>query len=175
MNSNSFQEDLRYSYTGYDAAIKFLKGYFHSEQVEVINDLAQQKQGIDFKVILSDGKEINIDLKMNRADKSTIYLEEYSNRQTGKLGWLLSPDTKTDYYVFFTPSTGKFIIMPHEYALYIYNVVMRLPSLKENYYHWNTNSLGSFLAIPEDVIPLLAKGFTGKPMEVFSNLFGGEK
>ena len=69
-----------------------------------------------------------------------------SNRIIGKLGWLLSEDNKTDYYIFYFSDTKDLIIMSKKYALHIYD------SLKKSYYfsnyiRWNKNSLGSYIPI----------------------------
>lgn len=109
-----FNIDLAYSLHEGESDV-FDKFYFrifpHLEKVELVSDIAMQKQGVDKKLIFKNGKVVLIDEKKRRADYDDILLEEYSDRDRKKKGWL-SGEKITDYIVYAFMPTKRIFIFP---------------------------------------------------------------
>lgn len=111
---NEFNTDLKYSLDSRDLAglDKFYFQVFpHLKSIELVENLEEQKKGIDKKLHFECGKILLIDEKKRRKDYGDILLEEYSNFESKKVGWL-SRDKYTDYIVYVIQETMTIYLLP---------------------------------------------------------------
>jgi hypothetical protein len=126
---NNFYTDLEYSLEERENEL-FDNFYFrvipNLERVEIINDLSLQKEGIDKKLILKNGKIILIDEKKRRKNYGDILLEEYSDYDKKKVGWI-GLNKQTDYIIY--------AIMPSK-KVYLIPFLLLQKAWKSNYHNW---------------------------------------
>lgn len=129
MKYNDFNIDLEYSLEERENEI-FDRFYFrifpHLEKIKLVEDKSMQLKGIDKILIFENGKKLTIDEKKRRKDYGDILLEEYSNYETKKIGWL-GREKYTDYIVYAIMSTKKIYIFPF--------LILQLAWI-ENYKSW---------------------------------------
>jgi|SRR3990167_7253349 len=111
---NSFKVDLQYSLEQRENEL-FDNFYFrifpHLECVELVTEIQLQMQGVDKKLVFKSGKHILIDEKKRRKDYGDILLEEYSNFEQKKKGWL-SGLKITDYIIYAVMPSKKVFVLP---------------------------------------------------------------
>lgn len=152
---HDFHTDLEYSLESGENAI-FNRFYFrifpHLLRVEKIMDENLQKQGIDKILHFEGGKTLSIDEKKRRKDYGDILLEEYSDFDRKKVGWL-GASKHTDYIVYAIMPTEKVYLFPF---LLLQRVWIRhYRNWKEKYerkFAYNDGYRTSNLAIPTGVI-----------------------
>lgn len=111
---NNFDLDLKYSLENRDGgAINdfYYKIFPTLRRIESVKDLELQKRGIDKILHLSSGKKILIDEKKRRKDYGDILLEEYSNYEKKKIGWL-GREKHTDYIVYIIMDGMTIYLLP---------------------------------------------------------------
>ena len=111
---NEFYSDLKYSLDARDleGLDKFYFRVFpHLKSIELVEDLEEQKKGIDKKLHLENGKILLIDEKKRRKDYGDILLEEYSNYENKKVGWL-GRDKYTYYIVYVIQESMTIYLLP---------------------------------------------------------------
>lgn len=111
---NRFENDLRYSMSENDND-KFndlyKRAFPHLAEIEIVSDLGLQKKGVDKIIHFESGKKILIDEKKRRKDYGDILLEEYSDFDKKKVGWL-GRDKYTDYIVYAIVPSGVAYFFP---------------------------------------------------------------
>lgn len=111
---HDFQTDLEYSLEAGENAM-FNRFYFrvfpHLLRVEKVRGELLQKQGVDKILHFEGGKTILIDEKKRRKDYGDILLEEYSDYDKKKVGWL-SKNRHTDYIVYAIMPNQKVYLLP---------------------------------------------------------------
>lgn len=129
---NDFNEDIEYSFNNYATIDNFIKDKIDNifEIYDIVGskadkaklkygknkfkeDIILQRAGVDKQVLLLSGNEINIDIKHRRQDYGDILLEEYSKFNEKKLGWLLKPNEKTDYIIYYIEESDKLYWLPY--------------------------------------------------------------
>lgn len=152
---NNFKSDLAFSLNASDneaADNIYYKLFPHLVRIENITDKKQQLQGIDKKLYFTDGNFITIDEKYRRKFYGDILLEEYSNFEKKKLGWL-SREKHTDYISYIFLGENKLYFLPflilqmawinnHKKWLALYG-----RKLANNKYYQTSN-----IAIPVDIL-----------------------
>ena len=126
---NNFDVDLKYSLaTNDDMEINdsYFRIFCDLKKVDLVNDPLLQKQGIDKILIFKNGKEVWIDEKKRRKDYGDILLEEYSDFDQKKVGWL-SKEKKTDYIAYVIWKPRKLYLLPFK--------LLQL-AWRENYKEW---------------------------------------
>ena len=111
-----FQMELAYSLEerGNEMFDKFYFRVFpHLKSIELVKDINLQKLGIDKILIFESNKRIFIDEKKRRKDYGDILLEEYSDFDNKKIGWL-SRSKFTDYIVYALMDTKKIYLLPFQ-------------------------------------------------------------
>lgn len=99
---NDFHRDLEYSLelNENNAFDNFYKQSFPAlVRIENVTDIELQKKGIDKILHLSNGKQLLVDEKKRRKDYGDILLEEYTDFDKKKVGWL-GRHKHTDYIVY---------------------------------------------------------------------------
>ena len=152
---NDFNLDLKYSLDNRDAAGLdnfYFRVFPHLERIELVEDLEQQKKGIDKILHFKNGKSILIDEKKRRKDYGDILLEEYSNFDNKKVGWL-GREKYTDYIVYVIMESMTIYLLPF--------LLLQLAWI-HNYKNWlnkygrkfadNNSYRTSNIAIPPDVL-----------------------
>ena len=94
--------------------------------IEKINDEIRQKQGIDKILHFKNGDSKNLEEKIRDKDYGDVLLEEYSNYEGKKLGWILK-DQVSDYLVY--------IILPKN-RLYMLDYHKLKGLFLDNYHLW---------------------------------------
>lgn len=152
---NIFEDDIGFSQDEIlnDVINAFYERKFpHLDRIENVEDSRMQRDGIDKKLILKNGKEIWIDEKWRRKDYGDFLLEEYSNKQKQIVGWL-GRKKKTDYIVYIIIPSKKVYFLPFLFLQIAWKKNYRLwkksykTKLAENEGYTTTN-----LAIPKDVL-----------------------
>lgn len=155
--SNNFQTDLSYSLEENDNA-RFDRLYHeafpHLLKIEIVEDIEMQKQGIDKILHFEGGKRLFIDEKKRRKDYGDILLEEYSDFDRRKIGWL-GRKKHTDYIVY--------AIIPRN-KVYFFPFTLLQMTWIENYHFWlkaygrkfskNEGYRTSNIPVPEEVLIL---------------------
>jgi hypothetical protein len=111
---NNFDPDLLYSIEENDSEKLdelYRSAFPHLLKIEVVTDIVLQKKGIDKILHLTCGKRLFIDEKKRRKDYGDILLEEYSDFDRKKVGWL-GRDKHTDYIVYAIISSQKAYFLP---------------------------------------------------------------
>jgi len=152
---HDFQTDLEYSLKASENTM-FHRFYFrvfpHLLRVETVRDELLQKQGVD-KILHFEGhKTILIDEKKRRKDYGDILLEEYSDYDRRKPGWL-SKDKHTDYIVYAIMPSQKVYLLPFLILQLVW--IKHYKDWKEKYnrvYSLNRTYRTSNLPIPTDVL-----------------------
>jgi len=111
---NNFKEDLIYSLEeNYNDTIDsfYYNKFPHLKNIIIVEDLNLQKRGIDKILVLDSGKEIMVDEKKRRKDYGDILLEEYSNFEKKKKGWL-ARDKYTDYITYIITESNTIYLLP---------------------------------------------------------------
>ena len=81
------------------------------EYIEHVNDIETQKLRIDKIFHLVGGKDILVDEKKRKKDYGDILLEEWSNLERRKPGWL-AKGKKTDYIMYIVVPAGVVHVLP---------------------------------------------------------------
>lgn len=152
---NDFQEDLKYSLNAeHDKLFNDLysKKFPHLERIEIVNDIQKQKKGIDKILHLKCGKTIFIDEKKRRKDYGDILIEEYSDFENKKVGWI-GGEKHTDYIVY--------LIVPSKVVYFLPFTILQLTWI-DNWRSWlelygrkfakNKHYTTSSIPIPERVL-----------------------
>jgi len=127
---HDFQNQLTYSDVNLIQLDFFYKRAFpHAICIEKVTDLTLQKQGIDTKVFLKNGKVLYFDEKKRKKDYGDILLEEYSDFDRRKLGWL-SGEKQTDYITY--------IVRPSRMAYFLPFLLLQRAWLT-HYHEWLKN------------------------------------
>lgn len=126
---NDFHNDLDFSLDAsneqfIDCAYKHL--FPHIIEIQKVNDLKLQKQGIDKILITDSGKTILIDEKIRRRWYGDILLEEYSDFDNKIVGWL-NKTKYTDYIAY--------IVIPAK-VLYLLPFLLLQKVWLKNYHRW---------------------------------------
>jgi len=111
---NDFHRDLEWSLNASDCELLdefYHRAFPHLERIEVVEDLSLQRQGIDKRLVLDNGKAVLVDEKLRRKDYGDILLEEYSVWEQKKVGWL-GRHKATDYIVYAIMPSGKVYLLP---------------------------------------------------------------
>lgn len=152
---NDFYRDLEYSLELNDSNSldEFYKANFPQlEKIIEVKDLDMQKLGIDKILVLANGKRLLIDEKKRRKDYGDILLEEYSNFELRKVGWL-GRDKHTDYIVYWIRESNTVYLLPF---------ILLQKAWVSNYYTWlkdygrkfasNNYYRTSNIPIPKDIL-----------------------
>jgi len=111
---NDFNLDLEWSLnTGTDKTLNDLyhRAFPHLREIIAVKDLKLQIAGIDKILLMDCGKKVLVDEKIRRSDYGDILLEEYSDFDRKKVGWI--GRTKfTDYIVYYVVPTKKVYLLP---------------------------------------------------------------
>lgn len=155
MVTNDFNLDLKYSLESRDTEglNKFYFSVFPElKEIENVTDLTMQLQGIDKILHFNNGKKILIDEKKRREDYGDIALEEWSDYDNRKVGWL-NKKKHTDYIVY--------VIMP-TMTIYLFPFWLLQLAWRKNYKLWcerfgrkfsqNPGYRTSFIPIPPEII-----------------------
>lgn len=111
---NDFNNDLQYSLeANFDENINdaYFKAFPHLLEIKPITEKQQQMLGIDKKLIFKNKHSVNVDEKKRRKDYGDILLEEYSNFDTKRIGWL-GKEKYTDYITYVIMPTRKVYFLP---------------------------------------------------------------
>ena len=151
---NEFQADLAFSLEkNTDESIndRYFQAFPHLAGVEVVTDIEIQKKGIDKVFHFESGNTANVDEKKRRFDYGDILLEEYSDFDKKKIGWL-GRDKYTDYIAY--------IIEGKKLFLFPFLILQRV--WLNNYKEWivrfgrkfadNGNYRTSNIAIPTNIL-----------------------
>jgi len=114
MKCSNFATDLEFSLDSRsDIALNnlYYEAFPHLEKIRIVEDLTMQKRGIDKILILKSGKEILIDEKKRRKNYPDILIEEYSDFDRRKVGWM-GRGKYTDYIVYVVMPTMKVYFLP---------------------------------------------------------------
>ena len=128
---NDFSTDLEYSLeNNSDEEIdgKYYKAFPHLIRIEKVIDKERQMQGIDKILIFENGHRINVDEKKRRKDYGDILLEEYSDYDKKKIGWL-GREKHTDYITYIVEPSKKIYFLPF---------ILLQKVWRENYMDWVT-------------------------------------
>lgn len=100
-----FHEELAYSHEDEHVFDRFYKCLFPNlDDVHRYTDLKTQKRGIDVMLVIHENpyytedksrnyvRMIYVDEKKDKGDRDTIFLEEYSDTEYGKMGWLFTAE-----------------------------------------------------------------------------------
>lgn len=132
MKLNNFETDLRYSLeNNYDRRINryYYKVFPELDKIGVVESIELQRKGIDKVLQMKSGKKILVDEKKRRKDYGDILLEEYSNWETRRPGWL-GRGHYTDYIVYVIVETGKVYLLPF---------LILQKAWRDNYAGWKRN------------------------------------
>lgn len=111
---NDFDTDLKWSLDTRDDDFLnefYIKKFPHIERIENVESLELQKKGIDKIFHIAGGKTIFIDEKKRRKAWPDIALEEYSDYEKRKIGWM-SKGKYTDYIMYIFIPTQTIYILP---------------------------------------------------------------
>jgi len=111
---NEFKKDLEWSLdVGTCETLNSLYKKMFLDLVEIVTvkDLQLQKRGIDKMIILENGKQLLIDEKIRCTDYGDILIEEYSDFDRKKVGWI-GRDKCTDYIVYYIVPSQKVYLLP---------------------------------------------------------------
>ena len=152
---NDFNTDLEWSIDKTDdqeVDNVYFKAFPHLEKITPVTDLVTQKRGIDKVLTFSNGQTIYIDEKRRRKDYGDILLEEYSDFEKKKIGWL-GREKYTDYIAY--------IIFPRK-KVYLFPFLILQKTYRDNYFDWllkygrklapNKYYLTSTLPIPTEIL-----------------------
>lgn len=114
MAMNNFKVDLKYSLEARD--LEGLDQFYHKvfpnlERIELVEDKERQLRGIDKILHFKNGKQISIDEKKRRTTYPDILLEEYSNWENRKVGWL-GKEKYTDYIIYIKTQSMEIYFLP---------------------------------------------------------------
>lgn len=111
---NNFYTDLSFSLDGNDdRAVNtvYKRAFPHLKEILIVTELELQKQGIDKVLMFESGNRIYIDEKKRRQSYPDILLEEYSDYDNKKEGWLKYSE-HTDYVSYIVIPTQKVYLLP---------------------------------------------------------------
>lgn len=111
---NNFQKDLIYSLKrNEDETINQTYFRIFPDLKEIVPEerLEYQLKGIDKRLIFENSREMLVDEKKRRKDYGDILLEEYSNFENKKIGWL-GRDKQTDYIAYVIYDSKKMYLLP---------------------------------------------------------------
>jgi hypothetical protein len=111
---NNFTRDLEFSFDTKDDDFinKFYFRVFPNlDKIENVILMELQKRGIDKILHFKNGKQVLIDEKKRRRNYGDILIEEYSNFETKKWGWI-SREKHTDYIVYIIMDIQKIYLLP---------------------------------------------------------------
>lgn len=127
MAIHNFEKQLTYSVELSDEPswIEFYKKLWPDMvSAEIINDLQQQRWGIDRRVKLKNGNEFTVDEKKRKDDWGDLLLEEWSVADFDwssrtvikgkKVGWALDDKKRCDFIAYAIPTAGKCFLLPFE-------------------------------------------------------------
>lgn len=126
---NYFNTDLQYSFeANFDKDINqaYFRAFPHLVNINNIEDKERQLLGVDKELVFENGNTVNVDEKKRRKDYGDILLEEYSNFETKRIGWL-GKEKYTDYITY--------VIMPSKKVYFLPFLLLQRVWL-ENYYEW---------------------------------------
>lgn len=126
---NNFNTDLLYSLeSNFDKTINeaYYHAFPHLVKINEVEDKERQMLGIDKELVFKNGNTVYVDEKKRRTDYGDILLEEYSNFETKRVGWL-GKDKYTDYVVY--------VIMPSKKVYFLPFLLLQKVWL-ENYHEW---------------------------------------
>lgn len=153
---NDFQTDLEYSLEAREDRLFddfYFRVFKNLERIELVEDLARQREGIDKVLYFKNGKQLLIDEKKRRKDYGDILLEEWSIVEKHKKGWTGDPAKKTDYIVYVIMPSAKVYLLPY---------LLLQSAWRKNYIDWkgkyktvyakNATYNTSSLCIPAEVL-----------------------
>lgn len=111
---NDFSLDLEYSLEERENEMFdnfYYRAFPNLLSIEIVADLQMQREGIDKKLIFENSKTVLIDEKKRRKDYGDILLEEYSDFDNKKVGWL-GRSKHTDYIVYAIMPSKKVYLLP---------------------------------------------------------------
>lgn len=111
---NDFQTDLEFSLeNNSDDQINqvYHRAFPHLREIKVVTDLEMQKKGIDKVFVFEAGNECFVDEKKRRGDYGDVLLEEYSDFDNKRVGWL-GRGKYTDYISYIILPTKKVYLLP---------------------------------------------------------------
>ena len=97
-----FRDDLGYSHDARAGAAfdQFYRRVFGGAiTITPVHDLRLQRRGVDKVLSLPDGREVRIDEKLRRKDYGDLLIEEFSDFDRQKPGWL-SPAARSDFIAY---------------------------------------------------------------------------
>jgi len=114
MEMNNFNKDLQYSFDLKDE--NFINNFYFKvfpnlERIENVIEMELQKRGIDKVLHFKNGKQILIDEKKRRVNYGDILIEEFSNYENKKWGWI-GRDKHTDYIIYIIMDIQKIYLLP---------------------------------------------------------------
>jgi hypothetical protein len=152
---NDFPTDLQYSLESNDDEYinsRYFVAFPHLVKVETNTDIELQYKGIDKILHFSNGHSYYVDEKKRRKDYGDILIEEYSNFETKRIGWI-SKEHYTDYISYIVYPTKIMYILP-------FLILQRV--WLQNYNEWqlqygrkfaqNDGYTTSNIAIPKDIL-----------------------
>lgn len=106
---HTFDFELGYSLKAGDGLWPAYRARFpHALKYEGVTDLVLQRRGVDKIVTFENGRRLYFDEKIRRHDYGDFLLEEYSNFEHKKLGWL-NREKYTDYIVYAVLDGGQVV------------------------------------------------------------------
>jgi len=126
---NDFVTDLAWSFEiADDQSLDafYRKTFPHLERIEKVQDLALQRRGIDKILHMKSGKSYFVDEKKRRTAYPDILIEEYSDFDRRRVGWI-GKDKYTDYLVY--------AIMPTQ-TVYLFPFLLLQLAWLRNYSQW---------------------------------------
>ncbi|MBT9167757.1 MAG: hypothetical protein DDT19_01097 [Syntrophomonadaceae bacterium] len=101
LKQNDFSRDLQYSLDQREC--EWFDSFYYRifpglDRIELVEDMARQKQGVDKILHFKSGYKVTIDEKKRREDYGDIALETWSIWENRKRGWLYY--CKCDYVVY---------------------------------------------------------------------------
>ncbi len=129
---NNFNLDLKYSLDQRENELFdnfYYKIFKNIKEIELVKNIEIQKQGADKIIKFINGKQLLIDEKKRRVDYGDILLEEWSNYEERKIGWVADTNKKTDYIVYAIMPSKKVYLLP-------YNLLQMV--WVKNYKKWKT-------------------------------------
>jgi hypothetical protein len=88
-------------------------------RVELVEDIVEQKHGIDRRIVLRSGQVITVDEKHRRTDYGDILLELWSqfygeHERRNKKGWTLDWQKRCDYIAWCVLPTNTCTLIPYD-------------------------------------------------------------
>lgn len=126
---NNFQTDLEFSLennSDLEVNNAYYRAFPHLSEIKEVKDIETQKKGIDKILVFEAGNECFVDEKKRREDYGDILLEEYSDFDNKKPGWL-GREKYTDYI--------SYVILPTK-KMYLFPFLILQKAWLDNYYEW---------------------------------------